>query len=405
MDWRTRCRLGLIGTWGSLLPVVASAGSPPSQVQESTNALREARDRLADDGLDGQLFLTLDETVAPLGRGQVGDWVVRGLVDATVTFDADKVLGWRGGLVHVGFQGLVGQSGAQLLGDVQTYDNIDNEPFAATRGAWVQQTLLAGALRIKAGRIEANNEFAAIDENAVTVDVRSRRAFLQSSMGFSPTIARMPSYPLQSLGLVVEARPTSTTRLTLGGFDATHRPSLLSSLPRTSNDPVFSTTSVLAETEQGWRIGPSRASGQIAVGGWLLAGQDACAEPPCSRGHAIGAYAVVSQALWRVRGTDRGVGLFAQYGWAPSYANAIRHHGALGLVWTGIGARRGDMLGAAASWVGIGRPLRSETAIEVFYRVRVDRHVWAQPDVQYVVDPGGRDPDGLALTLRLAFDL
>lgn len=387
------------------LAAAAPDANVATPVETATRSLRDARDRLAEDGLDLQMFLTLDETVAPFGASQTGEWVVRGLVDATVTLDGDKVLGWTGGVVHLGLQGLVGQDGTDLLGEVQTFDNIDAPSFAAASEAWVQQSVLGDRLRFKVGRIEANSEFATIEDTSVAVAVRTRRTFVHSSMGFSPTIARMPSYPLQSLGLVVTGRPTRTTRLAAGAFDATHYPSLLSSLPRRSDDPVLATTILLAEADQGWQIGPTRLEGRVVGGGWLLLGAQACAEPPCAQRHGAGAYATASQSLWRIGETDRGVGVFGQYGWAPAAVNPIRHHGALGAVWTGIGRRRGDIVGLAGSWVGIGRPLRSETALELFYRFRVDRYVWAQPDVQYVIDPGGRDPDGLALTLRIAVDL
>jgi porin len=372
-----------------------------------TRTLREARDDLAEDGLDIQIFATMDFSLAAIGRQQrSGAWVVRALLDATATFDGQKVLGWTGGTVHFGLQGLVGQSGVGLVEDLQTFDNIDTAGFGGVSEAWVQQVLFDNRLRLKAGRIEVNSEFAGVDEGAVQQAVRSRRTFLHSSMGYSPTIVRMPSYPRQSLGGLVNADLADWLDVAVGYFDATLQPSPVSSLDDPSEDLPFATGFLIGEVDFGWVTGPDQKAGRMSLGGWGLFGPDACAEPPCASRRSGGPYAVASQTVWRRSGSSQGVALFAQYGWAPRDASSIRHHGGAGVVWTGLGhARPDDMVGAGASWIGLADDLSGETAIEAFYRGQVHRYGWLQPDLQYIVSPGGKRPDGMVISLRIALDL
>lgn len=47
----------------------------------------------------------------------------------------------------------------------------------------------------------------------------------------------------------------------------------------------------------------------------------------------------------------------------------------------------------------------NETAVETSYRIALDRFLPLQPDLQYIVDEGGSEPDSLIATIRLAVDL
>ncbi len=389
-----------------LRPALALAGGLFAANEPPSARLRDARDALSADGLDLQAFVTADSSIVARGRVPSGTWFSRALIDATMTLDGASMLGWSGGTIHLGLQGLVGQRGDVVLGDVQTFDNIDARSFGALSEAWVEQTLLGGRLRLKAGRIEANAEFATVDQTAVPMRVRARRTLLHSSPGFSPTIVRMPSYPVQSWGALAEGRPSDNTRVAVGVFDATHFPSILSSHERRSTHAPFSTTMVIGEAEAGWLAGPRDRSGRVSVGGWVLWGPQACDEEICASERSAGVYAVAAQTLWRAPDSERGVRAFAQYGWAPPSASSIVHHGGAGVVLNGVGVTDGiDRLGAGASWVGLRDDLRGETALELFYRAPVQTFVWLQPDVQYLVDPGGDEADAMIVTLRMGVDL
>jgi carbohydrate-selective porin OprB len=59
----------------------------------------------------------------------------------------------------------------------QVYSNIDAASRTTLYELWFEQKWMAGKVRIKSGKIDANSEFAVVE---------SASDFLNSSMGFSP---------------------------------------------------------------------------------------------------------------------------------------------------------------------------------------------------------------------------
>jgi len=76
---------------------------------------------------------------------------------------------------------------------------------------WFEQAWRDGKLRIKAGKIDANTEFALVENGA---------DFLNSSMGYSPTILVMPTYPNARHGLNAFLVPSDKFYAGLGVYDA-----------------------------------------------------------------------------------------------------------------------------------------------------------------------------------------
>ncbi len=76
------------------------------------------------------------------------------------------------------------------------------------------------------------------------------------------------------------------------------------------------------------------------------------------------------------------------------------------MTYTGlIPGRPKDILGFSPQYAFIsseaGLPDSYELALETFYEIQVTPWMIFQPDLQYIVNPGGQYPDALVATLRL----
>ena len=105
---------------------------------------------------------------------------------------------------------------------------------------------------------------------------------------------------------------------------------------------------------------------------------------------------------------DQGTSVFLQYGLADQEVMEIEQHIGGGVQWIGLmPSRDEDMTGLMASWVdlsdksGAGFVENGELAIEFFHRFQISGAFSLKPDIQYVVNPGGRgEGDSIVATLR-----
>jgi porin len=118
---------------------------------------------------------------------------------------------------------------------------------------------------------------------------------------------------------------------------------------------------------------------------------------------------VIDQMLYRVPGTDdQGMSAFVRAGSAPNDRNLINFYGDAGLVYRGLlPGRPDDTIGIATAYARLGEnareldadtatytnalyPIRGgETMIELIYRAQLTKWWTLQPDLQYIIRPGG----------------
>src|SRR5581483_4646474 len=143
-------------------------------------------DGLKQHGISGNISFTNDWSLLRSLRSSPPDSAERYLLDARLTLRTDQLLGWNGGTASVRLHHYFGDDGSERLGDAQGFSNIDDVPRNILYELWFQQTLLEGKVRMKFGKVDANTEFARVE---------SAGNFLNSSMGYSPTILSLPTYP------------------------------------------------------------------------------------------------------------------------------------------------------------------------------------------------------------------
>lgn len=364
------CVLLLAGSWA--LPCVAQveATGPltPSSNSELYLRSQELIQEFAHRGLSfsGQFVHDWsrewhDPDSPPSGFGRYS-------VDLLLALDGQKALGWKGasGLVrlkqHINEFGFGDEDARQL------YSNIDAPSRTTLYEFFLEQRLDGDSVRVKGGRIDANSEFAVVE---------SAGDFLNSSMGYSPTIVAFPTYPEPKLGLGVFWKPRRNYSVNLGVFQTAGWGTL-----------------AIVEPVWRWRTTNDR-EGRASVGYWRLDG--AFSRWDGTRATTTqGVYVVAEQLLWRRAlrqgGGERGLAGFLQLGKASREISSFASHVGGGFVFRAPWARRPhDSLGVAATWVRlcpeVAMTPSSELVWEVYYRVSLSRKVAFLEDLQYVHHP------------------
>jgi porin len=123
-------------------------------------------------------------------------------------------------------------------------------------------------------------------------------------------------------------------------------------------------------------------------------------------------YAILDQTLWRSsapRDRTRALRGFLEYGRTEQSLSSIYEHLGGGITWTGFPYRPHDMAGFSPQYARLspeaGFPHGYELALEGFYNLRLTHQLSLQPDLQYIIDPGGTYPDALVGTIRLKVNL
>jgi carbohydrate-selective porin OprB len=327
---------------------------------------------LLDHGFEPHFFVKTEATGAVLdckGPSQVD---ARNLFESNLTIDLGKVLGWKATKIFASMHNYAGGNGsAEIVEDAQGYSNIDANPGTRMFELWVEKSVLSGKLRLKAGQMDANTDFAYV-ENA--------SGFLNSSMGYSPSITEMPTYPLTRAGGAIFIVPRKFLYLSQGLF---------------RNEPHGAMS--ISEGGLRWQILSQEMHGRVAIGFWKQT-QQFCDDQGMLHRGANGTYLVAEQEIFRQRSVvdsgSRGLAAFFQYGTADPWSDEMDHHVGGGLQWTGpLASRPSDLIGLGASEVHL-RPDSTETtnhemAYEAFYRVQLKRFLSVTADLQLIDQPSG----------------
>jgi len=158
--------------------------------------------------------------------------------------------------------------------------------------------------------------------------------------------------------------------------------------------------------------GPKRSAGNLKLGAWGHTGTFT----RFNGGHQIGTqgyYAIFNQTIWQPvgePGDGRGLRSFLGYGRTLRTVSVIDWAAAGGLAWKGLfSARPNDMAGLGPAYARVSRdaglPRSYELATELFYLWQINRWATVMPDLQYIVNPGGRYANALVASLRLVLIL
>ena len=348
--------------------------------------------------------------------------------------DLEKLIGWTGGKTHVrAFQihNANGRNAADYVGSISDPSNIDALATTRLYTAWFQQEFgKAGSVRV--GQLAADDEF---------LTSATAGGLINGTFGWANIMAaNLPSggaaYPLATPGARLQLNPSERVSLLAAVLSGDPAGANCTALPQQCNR--YGTTFSFSGGafwigEAQYRVNQEKDAKGLAaaykLGVWYHTGEFAdqrfgvdlasgavvtlVAAPtpdPLNRRGNWGIYGVVDQMLWR--GPQSSASIFARSGIVPSDRNLVSWYidGGIGVKGL-IPGRADDTLTFGVSHSRIGAdaaaldrdtlnlngppyPIRNaETVFELSYIAQIAPWWALQPDIQYIVRPGGNVPD------------
>lgn len=308
-----------------------------------------------------------------------------GLADLFLHFDAEKAGLWKGGefLVH-GANSHGGEPSANLIGDFQVASNIEAGNHTFLYELWFKQTI--GNVTATIGLQDLNAEFASSEGGSL---------FLNSSFGVHSIISDnilAPIFPLTSQGITLcwntSEKLSLKTAIYRGcpiDFDAN---------PYNIKWDLNNLDGLLWVTEgqYSWTVNQKK-NNTLKAGVFF---HQHCPESDVVNSgtgnkltYDYGVYLVGDHRLFS--NGNRGLSVFYQLGVSPRNDN-FGYFGA-GCAYTGLLSKKGtDVIGLAiADGMLTKERGKDETTFELSYKVQLTPQIYLQPDLQYVVHPGGTD--------------
>jgi porin len=340
-----------------------------------------------------------------------------GAAGVQLTLLLRRLVGWQGARIFVFALDTHGGAPSDFVGDVQGVSNLEAPAAVRLEEAWLQQNLLGNRLSCLVGRYDLNTEFYRLQSGAL---------FVNSSFGIGPEFAQSgragPSiFPNTAVGTRVDFKPSANVVWRAAVLDAVpvSRPEggirlfapgdgvlLVGEMALISRpDPVGE------PRQRRFRIGrgPARSyRGKLALGAWYYTARFPDVVVTLPNGAPVqhrgsgGAYLIGDQTVWSPRrGRPGALTAFVQLGLGDGRVNQIGGYLGGGLTFTApFPARAQDELGLAVAaarngsryeraQMAAGVPTAGETTLELTYLAQLGSWLSVQPDVQYVIHPGG----------------
>lgn len=432
-------------------PPAQSAPPAPNYDANLFGSMLGLRPALAANGLTFTLTDTTDMLGNPTG-GLRQEAVLDGFGFASLALDGGKAGLLDGLTAQVSAWGIYGRGlTANALGNLHTVTNAEADRALLLFELWADQAMFDGKVSLRIGQQAADQEFMVDPYSSV---------FINAHYGF-PNLPSIdlpgggPDYPLATPAVRLKLQPGESVTLLAALFngDPVAKGAPLNDPQAGANGGVNFRTDAgaLWIGEAQWaRNQGDDAKGLPAtykIGFWYhngpfsdqrLDSDYVSLASPASNGRPLirrgdySVYIVLDQMLWRPPGAkDGGIAGFFRAMGAPADRNLVELSLDTGLTWQGImPARANDTAGIGLEWArvgdqsskldsdiaryeGIPYPVRRwEAVLELTYQAQL-RPWWnLQPDMQYVVRPGGGIPalddpgrraaDALVLGLRSA---
>jgi len=404
-DWFGLPEAGMLGNWFGLRPALAKLGIVPTVA-----------------------WLT-DVQGNPVGGQRQAVREFDNLY-AGVDIDLEKLLRAPGTSFSLSLSQRSGTSLSDL--DIGNVFNVAQVCCGATFrlvNVFLEQPFLDVRVNVRAGRISAGDEF-------LTSPLYS--LFVQTGINSNPegiffNAPGMTTYPTATWGLRVRVDPVPQVYAMVGVFngDPTLGENSKHGVDWTMRGPLF------AIAEIGYRLNQEQGSaglpGNYKIGGYFNDGRypdflrdtsggfaPLTGLPPATTRGKTGFYVLADQMVYREPGGDgkRGLTPFISLLGAPDESvNQMPFFLSGGLVYRGLIPGRGNDVAAFAAVYGRfskelrraqrqeGSPVQDfELALEWTYVIQVTRWLAVQPDVQYIIKPGGTGniPNALVLGFQLA---
>lgn len=414
----------------------ATGGEPeaPAGQDTLTGTWGGLRERFAKRGITFSGEYTgevLGNTTGGLRRGAE----YTGFFEFAVELDTKELINWPGAKLHIGaIYPHGGNVAEKYTGDLAGLSNIESYDSLRLFEAWLEQKFLDDRVAIRIGFMAVDSDFALND---------TAELFINSNFGSLPATGLnlpMPAWPFSAPGVLLRIEPTAQTHIQFAAYDGNPATGVLTDPTpgaASSNDFNKHNTRVALRGDEGamlcaeigWRT-PEPAGGEknaplatsIKLGGTYHTDRFAdtrdatleLASPRSHRGNSA-IYFVAEQEIWREHDTEAdGLTAFLRVAYAPPDRNYFRMTAETGLVYRGIfqsDAR--DALALGFAWLDISprvaaaqrsigaHPDDYEAVIELTYQHALTPWCSIQPDLQYIIHPGGSSAHDNALVVGL----
>jgi porin len=387
-------------------------GQPTAAIPQLQGAADVAH-ALLNAGVSTHLTLVNDLAGNPTGglrQGYSNAGVVRGGAD----FDMNKLLGLKGGKIHLELIQYYGKSiSSAYIGDAIKVQGA-YYPFEQFNLAQLgyEQTLFDNKLDILAGRINATSTF-----NHATFGCQFV-GHSQCPNQLSLTTGSLSAFPYVTWGTKVRVNPTRTFYIQTGVFEIDPKRHLDDGFDWSTTEATGVTVPV--EFGYGTDFSNDNYPRHLKVGGWynnaryndpLLTTRGLSkvffpGAPLNYEGGRGGVWLLGDQVLWRPDATRRNLAVFGSYS-APFDQREFYHSlSTAGAMFTGpLASRPRDTMGAMVTWIDFtGRETelmndtlekagsrtfvqRDELMFELNYSYRIIRGLSTTPNIQYIVNP------------------
>lgn len=348
-----------------------------SYTQDSTNA--DAFTFEASYSLDG--FANFSGGIKK-GAGALG------IIDIALSINLEDLGMWKGGSLYTQVENTHGSvPSCDFVGDMQTFDNMDNGDNTALYMLWYKQEI--SKLGLTLGIHDLNSEFLASGYGG---------NFINSSFGVIPTASMnlpLSIFPKNALGGLIQYDFSDKFRFQTAVYDGD---------PGSFEDDRYNTKwklskneGLLSITELNYKtIKNAQTTGSYKLG-FIYHTANFILQDDSSKTHSgnTSFYAIIDQMFLPEKDdATQGLGGFLQLGYAPPAYNFNDFHVGGGVCYNGLLSKKGnDVLGLAFTLAHVSNKVQTahdshETAIELFYTLTINDHISIQPDFQYIINPG-----------------
>lgn len=376
-----------------------------------------------------------------------------GLLQFGTEIDLGKTIGLPGGRFKNTWFWLYGRNPSNYVGDVNGVSGISGLPSFRCYELWYEQNVLEDALSLRGGLLGLDAEFCYTDTELL---------FLNGTYGMPALMTQNlvnsgPQYPMATPGIRLAVCPV--TWLTLRSSFSQANPFFQSENLHNFNWNFGPSGALLSMNEaearwesllKEWKLpGVAKAGFFIQSGPSPAVPQEWSFGPPSTPQYCSGFYGMIDQMLYRAPGQDeastkgfdsgkavadgkssvgngpdgksrveqplvRGLNSWWRVGFCPQSYNPLSIYTDGGIVYTGlIPGRKNDKTGVAfcygqvsSGYMNLGNaqgiPGPSfEAVIEFTHSIRLAPAIALQPDIQYILHPGGTQQYGNALVIGM----
>ena len=390
----------------------SAAASQPKSIWEQDTLTGDwggTRPALKDRGVDVSMTY-IGEVFDVLSGGLARRGSYEGRFDLTVDADLDKLLGWKGASASFTVFQIHSSSRnvAENVGSIADPSNIDALQTTRLFSAWVQQNFFDDRVSLRVGQLGFDAEsFTSATSGGLINGTFGWATVLAANM-----ISGGPAYPLAAPGARLAVKATDDVTLIGAILSGDPAGPNCNDLPQVCNryGLTFSFSGgalLMGEVQYAVNAGKQTTGlpGIYKAGYWHETASFPDQQfPAVMHDGNWGVYGIADQMVWR--GAASSLNLFLRAGMSPSDRNLISWYvdGGFGIKGP-ITARPDDVLtfgvayqkispdaAAADRAAGLAVVRSDEIVFELSYQAQLAPWWVLQPDIQYIVHPGGNVP-------------